>query len=154
VEDILIIYSSECINIHNTLQELNTVHPKLKFTLETETRNKINYLDIIINKQHDKLKFGIYRKPTTTDTIIHNNSCHPNEHKISAINYLINRMNTYQLTPENKALENVIINEIPIMAINTRPRIKNIYTIQLIHHKKPIMAQTLGSSPNYSVTPI
>jgi hypothetical protein len=62
------------------LEEFNTVHPNLKFTLETETHNKINYLDITINKQ-DKLTFGIYRKPTTTDIIIHNKSCHPNEHK-------------------------------------------------------------------------
>jgi hypothetical protein len=52
VDDILIIYNSEYTNIHDTLQEFNTVHSKLKFTLETETRNKINYLDITINKHH------------------------------------------------------------------------------------------------------
>jgi tRNA/tmRNA/rRNA uracil-C5-methylase (TrmA/RlmC/RlmD family) len=112
VDEILLIYNSEHTNIHNTLQEFNTVHPNLKFTFETEIRNKINYLGITINKQQDKLTFGIYRKPTTTDTIIHNNSCHPNEHKRSAINYLSNRMNTYHLTPENKAQENAIINAI------------------------------------------
>jgi hypothetical protein len=90
IDDILIIYNSKHTNIHNILKEFNTVHPNLKFTLETETHNKINYIDITINKQQDKLTSGIYRKPTTTDTII-NNSCHPNKHKISAINYLINR---------------------------------------------------------------
>jgi hypothetical protein len=111
VDDILIIYNSEHTNIHNILKEFNTVHPNLKFTLETETHNKINYLNITVNKQ-DKLTFGIFRKPTTTDPIIHNNSCHPNEHKRSAINYLINCMNTYHLTPESKAQENTIINEI------------------------------------------
>jgi hypothetical protein len=88
------------------LQEFNTMHSKLKFTLVTETHNKINYLDITIDEQHNKLMFEIYRKPTTTDTIIHN----PNEHKRSAINYLINRMNTYQFTPKNKAQEKAIIN--------------------------------------------
>jgi hypothetical protein len=94
VDDILIIYNSEHTDTQNTLKELNTVHPNLKLTLETETHNKINYFDITINKQQDKLTFGIYRKPTTTDTIIHNNSCHPNGHKRSAISYRINRMNT------------------------------------------------------------
>jgi hypothetical protein len=56
VDDILIIYNSEHTNIYNTLQDINTVHPKLKFTLETETQNKINYLNITISKQYDKLK--------------------------------------------------------------------------------------------------
>jgi hypothetical protein len=80
VDDILIIYNSEYTNILNTLNEFNTVHPKLKFTLETEAQNKINYLAITINKQHDTPKFGIFRKPTTRDAIIHN-SCHPNEQR-------------------------------------------------------------------------
>jgi hypothetical protein len=88
VDDILIIYSSEHTNIHNTMQEFNAIHPKLKFNLETKMQNKLNYLDITISKQKVKLTFGIYKRPTTTDTIIHSNSCHPNEHKVEAINYL------------------------------------------------------------------
>jgi hypothetical protein len=147
VDDILFIYNSEGTNIHNTLQEFNTVQPKLKFTLETETQNKINFLDITINKQHNKLTFGIYRKPTTTDTIIHNNSCHPKEHKRSAINYLINRVNTYQLTPENKAQERAIINQTPTMAINNRPCIKSINTYR--HKTKNKMGNFHLSWPRY-----
>jgi hypothetical protein len=106
-----IIYDSTHTNIHNTLQEFNTIHPKLEFTLETETNNTINYLNITIHKQNNKLTFGIYRKPTFTDTM-HNSSCHPYEHKKSAINYLINRMNTYQLTLENKVKKDNVINQI------------------------------------------
>jgi hypothetical protein len=52
------------------------------------------------------------RKPTTTDSIIHNDSCHPNEHKKSVINYLINHVNTYSLTQTNKDQEQTIIKEI------------------------------------------
>jgi DNA mismatch repair ATPase MutL len=81
VDDILIIYSTQYTNIDDTLQEFNTVHPELKFMLEKETQNKINYLNLTINKEHDKLSFGIDHKPTTTDTIIHNNLCHLHEHK-------------------------------------------------------------------------
>jgi hypothetical protein len=65
-----------------------------------------------ISKEHHKLTFDIYRKPTTTDSIIHNESCHPNEHKRSAINYLVNRMNMYPLTQENRDQELTTINEI------------------------------------------
>jgi hypothetical protein len=58
--------------------------------MEQESLNKINYLDLTITKEHNKLTFNIYRKPTTTDSIIPNDSCHPNEHKKSTIKYLIN----------------------------------------------------------------
>lgn len=43
--------------------------------------------------------------------MIHNNSCHPNEHKKAGINYLINRMNSYPITPKNKTQEKYIINQ-------------------------------------------
>jgi hypothetical protein len=48
--------------------------PTLKFTIEKETENKINFLDISITTNDDSLSFSIYRKPTTTDTIIPNDS--------------------------------------------------------------------------------
>jgi hypothetical protein len=94
--------------------------------LKTEAQNKINSLAITTNKQHDTPKFGIFGKPTTRDAIIHNNSFHPNEHERSAINYLINRMNAYQLTPDNKEQEKAIINEILI---------NNGYQQQIMHQK-------------------
>jgi hypothetical protein len=37
--------------------------------LKKKTQNKINYLDITITKEDNKLSFVIYRKPTTTDSI-------------------------------------------------------------------------------------
>jgi hypothetical protein len=48
----------------------------------------------------------MYQKPTTTD------SCHPNECKKSAINYLIYCINTYPLTQANEGQEQTIIKEI------------------------------------------
>jgi hypothetical protein len=65
----------------------------------------------MITRNHNKLTLGIYRKPTNTGLIIHNDSYHPNEHKRSAIKYLINRMTTYPITHENKILELNTINE-------------------------------------------
>jgi hypothetical protein len=94
VDDILIIYNEHHTDIDNTLDEFNRIHPKIKFTIEKETQNKRNYLDLTVSKKDKKLTFAVYRKPTTTDSIIHNDSFHPNEHRKSAINYLINPMNT------------------------------------------------------------
>jgi hypothetical protein len=76
-----------------------------KNTIIKETHNKLNDLDFTITNKHNQLTFGIYRKPTTTNLIINNNSCHPHEYEKSVTNYLINRMNTYPITHEDKDQE-------------------------------------------------
>ena len=43
------------------------------------------------------LSYDIYRKHTTTDTIIRHDSCHPLDHKMAAIRYYVNRIKTYNL---------------------------------------------------------
>ena len=45
----------------------------------------------------NKLKFNIYRKPTTTDTTIHADSHHPLSHKMAAYNNFIHRLLTVPL---------------------------------------------------------
>jgi hypothetical protein len=84
----------------------------MKFTLEKEQNNRINFLDITVTKSQDGLSFKIYRKPMTTDIVIPNNSCHPREHNTAAIRYYCNRMNTYKLTPESKLKERDNIRQI------------------------------------------
>jgi hypothetical protein len=66
---------------YNMPEDFNKVHPKLKFNIEQQTSNKINYLDLSITKYQNNLEFEIYRKPTTTDLILHNTSRQPFEHK-------------------------------------------------------------------------
>jgi hypothetical protein len=105
VDDILMIYNQNQTNIEETINEFNRLNNNIKFTIEKEHDNSINFLDITINRKNTKMEFEIYRKPTQTDIIIPNDSCHPYEHKISAINYLINRANTYPITKEAKKKE-------------------------------------------------
>jgi hypothetical protein len=76
VDDIPIIYKAQTRNINNNLNEFNMIRPKSKFTMGEEQDNKINYLDITVVKTRTRLQLGIYRKPTITDHIIHNDSCH------------------------------------------------------------------------------
>jgi hypothetical protein len=53
----------------------------------------------------------IYRKPTTTDTTINNNSCHPKEQKLAAYKSCLHRLHTLSLNTNNKNEElNTIIN--------------------------------------------
>jgi hypothetical protein len=54
-------------------------------------------------------------KPTTTDSIIPNDSCHPTEQKMAAVRYLHNRMNSYNLTDtymqtEKDTIQQILIN--------------------------------------------
>jgi hypothetical protein len=81
------------------------MHPKIQFTMEKETQNKLNYLDLMITNLNNTPTFNLFRKPTATDLTIHNDFCHPEEHKKSTINYLINHMNTYPITDVNKTHE-------------------------------------------------
>jgi hypothetical protein len=115
-------------HLSNTLQEFNLLHPNIQYTIEKQINNTLNFLDITIKNVHNKLTFDIYRKPTTTD-IIHKNSCHPAKHKNTAILHLINRMNTYPITKNNKQLELQRINTIlqnnnypPHVDINTKEK--------------------------------
>jgi hypothetical protein len=102
VDDTLIIYNEDHTNTEDTLNEFNSIHPNIQYTMERQTNNILNYIDITIENTNNALTFSIYRKPTTTDLMIHNDSCHPTEHKYSAIRYLVNRMNTYPISTESK----------------------------------------------------
>jgi hypothetical protein len=84
VDDILLVYNKQMTNI-NTLKQFNEINPKLHFTVEKEKDKVINFLYITITRNPNNAQYGIYRKPTTTDNIIHNTSCHPIEHKMLAI---------------------------------------------------------------------
>jgi hypothetical protein len=114
IDDVLIKHKEDQTNIHTTLEDFKSLIPNMKFTLEKEENNKINFLDITIPKNYDSISFEIYRKPTTT-VIIPNDSCHPREHKTAAIRYFCNRMRTYKLTPEaqqkgKNTLQHILVN--------------------------------------------
>jgi hypothetical protein len=127
VDDILIIYNGDHTNIEDTLNEFNSIHPNIQYTMERQTNNILNYLDITIENSNNAFTFSIDRKPITTDLIIHNDSCHPTEHKYAAIRYLVSRMNTYSISTESKHNESQLIKTI----------LHNIYPPQIRVHKKP-----------------
>ena len=77
----------------------------MKFSLELEADNRLNYLDLTLIKNPNGLSFDIYRKPTATDTIIPMDSCHPREQKMAAVRYFVNRINTYGLSNNSKQAE-------------------------------------------------
>jgi hypothetical protein len=107
VDDILIVHNKDTANIHDLFNVFNK-----KFTIEEGKENIINFLDITISKEKNNLSFEIYRKPTATDTITPNDSCHHHGHKLAIIRCLANRMETYNLNAINKKKENNMIQQI------------------------------------------
>lgn len=65
--DIFIIYNHLITDIN---LDFNQIHSQLQFSLESETNNTRNHLDISVRRIQDKLEFAIYCKPTFTNTTI------------------------------------------------------------------------------------
>jgi hypothetical protein len=84
------------------------------FSSQSRKRRTTRYifLDITITRTAKTDLFDIFRKPTTTDTVIPHDSCHPDEHKLSAVRYLRNRNEAYIITPENRQKESGITDHI------------------------------------------
>jgi hypothetical protein len=64
---------------------------------------------------------NIFKSATTS---LHNDSCHPNEHKNSAIHCLIYRINTYPITKKNINQELTTIQEILNNSHNQQQKMK------------------------------
>jgi len=112
VDDILIVYNENFTDINEIHSMFNSTSPDLNFTLEQEQNNALNFLDLTIKKTSKKLVFDIYRKHTTSDNIILNDSCHPSEQKLAAIRFFTNRLNTYDIGHAEKQREMEIMKEI------------------------------------------
>jgi len=117
----------------------------MTFSIEKELDNSINFSDIMIHNSIENFFFSIYRKPTTTDTIIPNDSSHPHKHKHAAIHYMLNRMNSYQLNKSSKEQEYSTIKQ--IMYNNKYdPSILNINRTKHTEKKGKIMTHKNGQS--------
>jgi hypothetical protein len=81
VDVILLILDSNHTDIQAILSDFNALHPNLNFKAQTETDNKINYLDVTVHRTLTDWKISIYRMPTFTDMIIPYISNHPAQHK-------------------------------------------------------------------------
>ena len=81
------------------------MHNNLQFNPTQESNDCINFLDLTIIRRTSHLETDIYQKPATTDTTIHFSSIHPNEHKLAAYRYYIERMLNLPLNAERQKRE-------------------------------------------------
>ncbi|XP_053692163.1 uncharacterized protein LOC128740627 [Sabethes cyaneus] len=76
-----------------TLNLLNSKHDSIRFTVEKEQDGTLPFLDLRISIKEDKtLKFGIYRKQTSTDRFITSDSNHFGAQKQAAFHSMAHRL--------------------------------------------------------------
>ncbi|XP_055589434.1 uncharacterized protein LOC129758695 [Uranotaenia lowii] len=87
-----------------TLDLLNSRHSSIKFTVEKEIDGKLPFLDLLISRKEDNsIKFGIYRKPTSTDRYITADSNHFGAQKQAAFHSMAHRL--YNIPMEKAEFE-------------------------------------------------
>ncbi|XP_072381211.1 uncharacterized protein [Diabrotica undecimpunctata] len=112
VDDCLVFISGNSNSADLLLSKINQIHPNIKFTMELESSQSINFLDLTITRLNDHFDFSIYRKPTQTDHIIPLSSNHPMSHKYAAFHSYIHRLETIPLSQSNYQTELNILKQI------------------------------------------
>ncbi|XP_044754438.1 uncharacterized protein LOC123313564 [Coccinella septempunctata] len=78
--------------VEETITVFNSVHPRLKFTIEVESQeNTLPFLDVLLIRHGNEIKYNWYRKPTFSGRVLNFNSKHTITQKINIINNLKNR---------------------------------------------------------------
>jgi len=65
VDDTFLIFKKKE-DVNSFLNFINNLHPNISFTCESESNNKISFLDVLIEKKQNRFMTGVYRKPTDT----------------------------------------------------------------------------------------
>ena len=61
-------------SVEHVLSTLNNFHSSIKFTYETESGNKLSFLDVQLIRTGNNIEIYAFRNPTNTDIYIHWNS--------------------------------------------------------------------------------
>jgi hypothetical protein len=105
VDDILIIFDQHRTNETPMTSAMKNINEQLDFKATREINKSINYLDLTMNRNMNKIKLIIYIKPTSSDITFQHTSNHPRDHKIAAFTYYINRMIKLPITEKAKKQE-------------------------------------------------
>ena len=89
--------------VEHVLSTLNNFHSSVKFTYETESGNKLSFLDVQLIRAGDNIEICVFRKSTKPDIYIHWNSFAPFQWKYSTLKTLIYR--AHIVCSDNQHLE-------------------------------------------------
>ena len=90
-------------NLHDFFQHINSLHPKTKFTMETEQNSQLPFLDTLIQRNSDNtISVRVYRKPRHTDQYLEFTSLHLARAKKSVITSLFDRAKNIISNPSDQ----------------------------------------------------
>lgn len=79
-------------HIETKLDEINNLHPSLRFTIERESNGAIPFLDMKIMNNEGQLSSTWYNKPTDTGLIMNFHALAPKRYKRSVVSGLVHRI--------------------------------------------------------------
>ena len=79
-------------DIDKTLDDINSLHPSLRFTIEKENNRSLPFLDMIITRENGRLTSTWYTKPTDTGLTMNFLSLAPERYKRSVVTGMIYRI--------------------------------------------------------------
>ncbi|XP_071053515.1 uncharacterized protein [Onthophagus taurus] len=92
VDDTFVIWQHGQKRLQEFLDHLNSQHPMIKFTMETETAKKLPFLDVLVTRTtNGDIELGVYRKKTHTNRYLQACSHHHPQQKRSVIRTLFQR---------------------------------------------------------------
>ena len=89
LDDLFFIFEGSTRSFHDLMEEINNIHPNIKFTYqhttpESETdrcgcssKTFIPYLDTSVSIHKGKIDVDLYKKPTDRNLYLLPSSCHP-----------------------------------------------------------------------------
>jgi hypothetical protein len=82
IDDLFIVWKGTETELRRFLEEINTVHPSIKFDHEYSRKN-VNFLDTTVRVIGKKFATSLYSKPTDRRAYLHSKSYHPDKTKRS-----------------------------------------------------------------------
>ncbi|UYV81374.1 hypothetical protein LAZ67_20000978 [Cordylochernes scorpioides] len=140
-------------SVSHILKDLNSFHPDISFTYETETSLVLPFLDILIIRTNNFLHTTVYYKNNSAPHYTHYSSHCPITHKISLVKTLTKRifthcsLNIFQNIEKSKIIAHLTKANYPISFINRHfynPNYKKPAQINKDHCTLPYSPQSVA----------